>query len=240
MNVVDSVRNLFGISTSMRTIRDPYTHVNYDIVDGERCKSYHLTPGHPIDFREVQDLFINYPQFFYTEGKCEYLGEYNVQNVPCLVFEKEVENFHNQADIEEGDHENEEYLRYFHQNTNGVASNFTIVTHYYPNDPNYWKKDEFNKGNYTVPLKIEIRLFNEKERSNEIARLTINVATFKGDQAIPYELFDLSTCDGIQPDDYTRFRLKFDERSKQVERYRKYKKQIENAFRSLMDISPTR
>lgn len=242
VNVVDTVDEFQGSLVPTRTIYDFATFVNYDILylEEKKCHSYHLTQYHKINFHYVQDLFINYPQFFRTENQYEYIGEYKVRNIPTLVFEKKISNFNRKADNVDGDNENDLYLRFFRNNTNLVESDFATVTHYYPAVEYYWS----NRTNaYQVPMKIEIRLFNNETRENQVASLTINVASFKHDAGIPQkgnnDVFDVSAC--VENEfDYDWFLVKFDDSSDNTKRYRKYSSQISNAFRALMDISPIR
>lgn len=182
----------------------------------------------------MQDLFINTREFFHTDGEYEYIGEYPVRNIPTLVFEKKISNFNKEPEKVDGDTENEQYLRFFRNNTNQVKSDHATVTHFYPAINNYWSK---NSDLYNVPMKIEIRLFDNETRLNEVARLTINVASFKHD-ASNYDIFDVDAC--IENDyDYNWFLVKFDDASDGA-KYKKYSSQIENAFRQLMGISPLR
>lgn len=236
MNVVDTRTTLYGSSVPIRTISQTgkHQHVNYDILSEENCKSYHLTRNHLTNFRDVQDLFINQPQFFYSvpQAPYEYLGDYDVHGVRCLVFEKKFSHFNKEPDKEDEDLENAEYLHYFRPNTNGVASEFATVTHYYPADPDHWSDlSGHRQSRFIVPLKIEIRLFGEGARTNEIARLTINVANFISNIE-NYELFDLSTCEK-QTDEHTSFLIKFDAPGQEAKRFLKYRKQIESSFRDI-------
>lgn len=166
----------------------------------------------------------------------EYIGEYNVRNVPAFVFEKKIDDFNNYQEPKEGEEsENDQYLHFFRNNTNGVVSNHATVTHYYPKNPSYWSN---NTEKFDVPMKIEIRLFDNHTRLNEVGKLTINVASFKRN-AVNYEMFDTSDC--VENEyDYNWFLVKFDDTAKNAKKYQKYTAQIQNSFRSILNISPLR
>lgn len=244
-NVVDTVRKVAGFPTRVRTIRDISAtgEVNYDIHEEKQCQSFAMRKNHAIDFEDIQDLFVNYPQFFHADDKYEYIGEYLVQNVSCHVFEMEISDFNKPIEGQDEDRENADYLHFIRKNWNGVVSDHATVTHWYPLADNHWSDSEFNHA-LSVPLKIEIRLFDDGKRANEIAKLTINVAAFTSETYSfhLHELLDLSVCEE-RPEDQIRFRMKFAETSAVIEKTRMYKKQIERAFRETMwstNISPIR
>lgn len=158
-----------------------------------------------------------------------------MRNIPALVFEKEIFDFNPNVEPKDGDSENDQYLNFFRNNTNGVVSDHAIVTHYYPAIDDYWSK---NTKSYNVPMKIEIRLFENKTKLVEIAKLTVNVASFKN-EAENTEVFDVSAC--VENElDYNWFMVKFDDTADNTRKYKKYSAQIENNFRTIMDISPLR
>ena len=240
INVVDTV-NEFGYSeVPFRTIYDRTTFVNYDIIYSEehKCYSYHLKPVHEIDFHYVQDLFINVEEFFYIrkENQFEYIGEYNVQNVPAFVFEKKISNFNKKVEKEEEDERNENLLSFFRNNTNLVKSDHATVIHYYPNSTKYWSEEM--DSSYNVPMKIEIILFDQEDRVDEIAKLTVNFASFRPSLG-SNDIYDLGSCIGDEHD-YNWVLIQFDGVSEDARKYQRHISQVKARFKEEMQISPLR
>lgn len=90
VNVVDTVDTLENSLVATRTIYDVNTYVNYDIFYMERkCHTYHLRPKHKINFRYVQDLFLNTNQFFFANNETnKVLTEFSFQ----ILFDSQLEN----------------------------------------------------------------------------------------------------------------------------------------------------
>lgn len=233
MNVVDSVNEETNATT--RTIYDLHSHINYDILDEEdKCRSFHWNRVQPINYFYIQNLFINHPEFFYMNHTFEYLGQYTIGDVPCMVFESTFSDYSLEP-TNDGDTQNQLYLDLIRKNVNGVKSNYTTVTHYYPLPQEFWGK---KAENLNVPMKIEFRLFSDAQRTDELAKLTINVASFN-----PYfednQIYDLTKC-AEHAYDFNWFLVKFDKTPEAVQKYKKFESQIKNRFTQLLDISPLR
>lgn len=94
VNVVETVDTLSNTLVPTRTIYDANTFVNYDIfyLEERRCHVYHLRPNHQINFRYVQDLFLNNRNFFDATGgkdkngaKDEVLLNFQISNFDSLT-----------------------------------------------------------------------------------------------------------------------------------------------------------
>lgn len=236
LSIVETISEQFNVS--LRTIFNMDNLVAYDVINNG-CYSYHRRPEHNINYYDVQDLMIRLGKFFNSDGedenpenKFEYIGDYMVHNIPTQAFERQFKNYNKKVD-KDHDSENQDILDRIKKNMNCIFSNNAIVTHYYPKGiKNYWGEDT---DTFKVPLKIEIRLFGEELRE-EIAKLTINVASFK-ENPIDYELFDLEKC--VEHSyDYNWFLLKFEDPD--VKKYKNFMPLIKNSFRLALPLSNLR
>jgi len=234
-NVVESVNEKTKANT--RTIYDLNTNVVYDILmEEDKCQSYHLNPNHKINYFYVQDLFLHQPEFFRTDDGFHYLGQYNVRNVPTMVFERTISQF-NPTNLEKTHRsKNQVYIDFILENMNGIESDHAIVTHYYPTVNDFFGKDY---EHLKVPMKIEIRLFSNEERIEEIAKLTINVASFRRYDENKHKLYDVSKC-ATHEYDYNWFLVQFDDTPDAVKKYRRFESQIKDSFIQLLQLSPFR
>lgn len=242
LNVVESLNEFTDQPT--RTIYNTKTRVGYDIMmDTDKCQAFHMNRVQPINYFYVQDLFINNPEFFHANHSYTYIGEQDVDDKTCLIFERSITGFDRQSAESRDDSPNQMYLDFIRMNLNGIRSDNAIVTHYYPKATDHWgaKAERF-----AVPIKIEIRLMDSA--TEEIAKLTINVASFKplvDDQFERNEIYDLTKCVEHTPYDYDWFQVKFDhrpidDRPTTVEQFDTYEAQIKSHFRMLFKLSALR
>ena len=185
INVVKSINETTGLP--IRTLYDTDSNIVSNFhVDDDECYTYHLASEHYLNFYYIQDLFINYPEFFYANGY-EYLGEYEIRGTPCFAYEKLIKNFNKKIAPKATSGEIHEFIG---GNVNKLESDFAVVTHYYPKDKDFWLiKDE----NVTVPIRIEIHLFDNELLTCEKGNITMDITDLECNvDALEY--FDQSKC----------------------------------------------
>ena len=185
INVADTIDEV--TNGSIKTIYNMKTDLLHSVsLDDDKCSTYNLTSDKSINWFYIQDTFVKIPQLYYMKNNFTYLGEYNVGDVPCLVFEKEFYIYRMRL-------EDRRYPKSTHQrktsrkNKNNIVPKVALSTHYYPKDANYW-----STGSISVPLKIEFRF---RENSSYAVRdnMTINFRSFNANPK-KREKYDSSKC----------------------------------------------
>ena len=188
INVADTIDEVTNVS--IRTFYDTKTNLLHSVsLDDDKCSTYNLTSDKSINWFYIQDTFVKKPQLYYMENNFTYLGEYNVGDVPCLVFEKEF--YIHRMRSEDG-----RYRRYpnstnqrktSRKNKNNIGPRLVLSTHYYSKDANYW-----SAKSVSVPLKIEFR-FREFYFGDIRDNMTINFRSFSANPK-KREKYDSSKC----------------------------------------------
>lgn len=175
----------------IRTIYDQSTNMLHSINLNEedaKCLSYNLTSNNSINWFYVQDSFVKRTDLYYAKNY-SYLGDTNLDDVPCLVFEKKFD-FYQYSDF---------YTRYFYNQTMKIKKttrgnknklegfDYVISTHYYPKEINYWPE---NTNQLSVPKRIEIKILDGRSRVNY---LVVDTKSFNPNPK-EYEKYETDQC----------------------------------------------
>ena len=185
INVADTIDEL--TNASIRTYYDTKTQLLYSVsLDDDQCSTYNLKSNKSINWFYVQDSFVKHPQLYYMKNNYSYLGDYNVGDVPCSVFEKEF--FFCRIEWDDWTHPNATRPRKTsRKNKNDLRTELLLSTHYFPTDANHWSTDSIS-----VPLKIELRFFDEFY-SQPTGNMTIHFRSFNPNPE-KREKYDSSNC----------------------------------------------
>lgn len=198
INVADTIDEV--TNKSIRIIYNTTSHLLHSVrLEDGKCFTYNQTSNSSLNWFYVQDSFVrrselyfmktNYPErrMSYDENSANYsyLGEYELDGKPALVFEKRF-NFHRSRFFDRSKQKSNR------PNKNGLpSSGIVISTHYYPKDKNYWPG---GSTKLVVPKKIEIRIFDGYVfHLQEIGHLSINMKSFNPNPKA-FEKYDTSKC----------------------------------------------
>ena len=185
INVADTTDEVTNVS--IRTFYDMKTDLLHSVsLDDDKCSTYNLTSDKSTNWFYIQDTFAKKPHLYYTKDSYSYLGEYNVGDVPCLVFEKDYYLYRPEWE-QWRKPSSPKSRKTSRQNKNNLRPSIVYSTHYYPKDANYWSTDSIS-----VPLKIEFRFFKDyhfRTRGN----MTISFKSFNPNPN-KYEKYDSSKC----------------------------------------------
>lgn len=158
-------------NTSARVMVDLKDKMVYALINSQMCVKISANKEKGLNLAKIEEEIIKNA----NKSNYSYLGEYNVGDVPCLVFEAK------------------EKINQTEKNPNGTTikgPDTLIATDYYPKDKKYW-----STNNLEIPILSEQTALNYEDhrRPLEFAKVTINFKTFES-KPKSIKKFDTSKC----------------------------------------------
>lgn len=187
INIIDTVNeHTDSPITSFFDLKKLNILYNYDS-NSDKCIAYDLPRYRLINWFYLNDQMIFNPQLFTAYNNYySYIGEFEVDNVTSLVFEKKFKIDRSLKESGEKKFPKNSTLT----NKNRVHPDSVLATHYYAKDRNYWPN---NKENFSVPFKIEFHLYDQAIPYLKIANLTVHIKSFDPNPKFEPK-FDISKC----------------------------------------------